>query len=663
MSFMRLPVSRCLSLVALAAAAGPLAAEESAAPGKILILPPPDLAQIELEDAKRSGGAFRYGVLVPVHLPALAPGEDAGGRWSPMKGGRLRWSRSLAAPGARSIDLHFSQLQLPTGAELHLVGEGEGNRRVIRADELAGNGAFHSPYVLGERVRLEVIVPAALRDQVRLRLAHATHGYRGLFERDSLEKSGSCNVDVACPAGTGWDDQIDAVGHYTFSDGASSYVCTGTLMANTASTATPYFLTANHCMSAQATASTIVVYWNYQSATCRTPGSASSGTPLSRTIATHNQSGSTLVATNAASDFTLLRLNSNVPAGADAFFSGWDATGATPTSAAGIHHPAGHEKRIAIDSDALQVTGYGGGAGSTHWRIVDWNEGTTEGGSSGSGLWNQNKRLVGQLHGGSAACGNDLSDYYGRLSVSWTGGGTAATRLRDHLDPGNTATSIPGYRTPGSGGNVAPVANFSFVVAGLGATFTDSSTDSDGSIASRSWTFGDGGTSSAANPVRAYVAPGTYTVTLTVTDNGGLTHSTSKSVTVAASIDTVFRSGFENAGSASQTYGNATDVAISDGATSDSPIAVAGRTGNAPANASVSVDIVHTYQGDLRVDLVAPDGTLYNIHDRSGGGTDNLVRTVNFDLSSESLNGTWTLRVFDGGGGDVGYINSWSITF
>ena len=112
-----------------------------------------------------------------------------------------------------------------------------------------------------------------------------------------------------------------------------------------------------------------------------------------------------------------------------------------------------------------------------------------------------------------------------------------------------------------------------------------------------------------------------------------------------------------------QTYSNATDYAIGDNTTVDSPIAVSGRTGNAPANASVAVNIVHTYRGDLRVDLVAPDGTLYNLHNRSGGSADNLNSTYTRDLGSEPLNGTWRLRVNDNAGGDTGYINSWSITF
>ncbi|MFE0501973.1 proprotein convertase P-domain-containing protein [Lysobacter soli] len=116
-------------------------------------------------------------------------------------------------------------------------------------------------------------------------------------------------------------------------------------------------------------------------------------------------------------------------------------------------------------------------------------------------------------------------------------------------------------------------------------------------------------------------------------------------------------------GGGTQTYSNATDYTISDNATVDSPITVSGRTGNAPTNASVTVAIVHTYQGDLKVDLVAPDGSLYNVHNRGGGSADNVNKTVTFNLSTEPLNGTWKLRVNDNAAGDTGYINSWSVTF
>ncbi len=311
----------------------------------------------------------------------------------------------------------------------------------------------------------------------------------------------------------------------------------------------------------------------------------------------------------------------------------------------------------------------------------------------------------------------------------------------------------------GGGGNTAPVASFTFSTSGLTASFTDGSTDPGGSIASRSWNFGDGTTSTAANPSKTYAAAGTYTVTLTVTDNGGLTNTTTRSVTVStggggtvlsngvavtglaattgnslnytmvvpagatnlkfvtnggtgdmdmyvkfgsAPTDTVYDcrpyatgnsetcniataqagtyyvrlkayssytgvsltgSYTTGGGGGTQTYSNTADFTISDNTTVDSPITVSGRSGNAPSNASVSVNIVHTYQGDLKVDLVAPDGSLYNIHNRTGSGTDNIVKTVTLNLSSEALNGIWKLRVNDNAGGDVGYINSWSVTF
>ena len=197
--------------------------------------------------------------------------------------------------------------------------------------------------------------------------------------------------------------------------------------------------------------------------------------------------------------------------------------------------------------------------------------------------------------------------------------------------------------------NQPPTANFSVVANGLTASFTDTSGDSDGIIAARAWTFGDGGTSTSTNPSRTYAAAGTYNVALTVTDDDGASNTKTVPVTVTAG--------------GAQTYANTADYAIRDDATVDSPIAVSGRTGNAPGNASVTVAIVHTYIGDLKVDLVAPDGTLYNIHNRTGSDTDNINKTVTLNLSSEALNGTWKLRVNDNGPGDTGKIDSWSIRF
>jgi Zn-dependent metalloprotease len=142
---------------------------------------------------------------------------------------------------------------------------------------------------------------------------------------------------------------------------------------------------------------------------------------------------------------------------------------------------------------------------------------------------------------------------------------------------------------------------------------------------------------------------GTYYVNLKA-------YSTFSGVTLTGSYST-------GGGGGTQTYTNGTNVTISDNTTVNSPVTVSGRSGNAGTSVPVSVNIVHTYIGDLKVDLVAPDGTLYNIHNRSGGSADNIVKTVNLNLSSEVLNGTWNLRVNDNAGGDVGFIDTWSVTF
>jgi V8-like Glu-specific endopeptidase len=749
-------------------------------PGKVSVLPAPDLAKLQMEDSKRLGGPFRYGVAIPAADYRL--GAKGFGEWS-LDGEEAVWRWQAVSPAAKSLDFHFARLQLPARASLRITGEGENNQRLIEAKHITGS-AYASPYVLGERARFELRVPAAQRAEVELQLASVTHGYRGLWEAlEPGQKSGSCNVDTACAAGDAWREQIDAVGHYTFSQGSSSYVCTGTLIGNTAATTTPYFLTANHCMSSQTVVSSIVVYWNYQSGTCRTPGSSSSGTPLSRSIASHSQSGAMLRATNSASDFTLIELNTAVPLDANPFFSGWDRSGSTPSSAVGIHHPAGHEKRIAVENDDLQVSAYGGGSGSTHWRVVDWDQGTTEGGSSGSGLWDQNKRLVGQLHGGSAACGNNLSDYYGRLSVSWSGGGSSSSRLSNWLDPAGAGVStLNGYRAGGGGGGdtSAPStpSNFSASASSSSAIALawSASSDSGGSglsgyriercsgsscsnfaqIATTAATsYGDNGLTAAttyryrlravdgAGNVSSYSSIATattqsdggggsvlqngvpvtglsggsgselrYTIDLPAGASnlnisiaggsgdadlyvrfgsapttgsydcrpylGGNSESCPVSSPQAGTYHVMLR-GYTSFSGVSLTasysagggggggsfFENTSNVSIPDNNSTGvtSSISVSGRSGNAPSDLRVGVNIVHTYIGDLIVDLLAPDGSVYNLHNRSGGGTDNINRSYTVNASSEAANGTWRLRVRDRARRDTGYIDAWSLQF
>ncbi|MGJ7902405.1 S8 family serine peptidase [Lysobacter sp. 1R34A] len=203
-----------------------------------------------------------------------------------------------------------------------------------------------------------------------------------------------------------------------------------------------------------------------------------------------------------------------------------------------------------------------------------------------------------------------------------------------------------------AGGNLAPAANFNSQVNGLTVTFADASTDKDGNIVSRSWNFGDGSAlSTATNPTRTYAAAGTYNVSLTVTDNAGATHTKTASVTVAAPAGV-------------QTYSNDTDFAIRDNTTVESSVTVAGRIGKAPSNATVTVAIDHSYRGDLRIDLVAPDGTIYLVKNYATTDSADDVRLSHaLNLSTEDLNGTWKLRVRDNYASDIGTLESWNIRF
>jgi hypothetical protein len=213
-----------------------------------------------------------------------------------------------------------------------------------------------------------------------------------------------------------------------------------------------YFLTAAHCLSSSSEAATVVVYWNFQSPSC---GSLSGGS-LSQ-----NQSGASLRATYASPDFTLLELNALPIPVFGVYYAGWDSTGNGASAAVCIHHPDGAEKAITFENDALQSTDYNStilNAGGNHWRVIDWDSGTTGAGSSGAGLWNASShRLIGQLHGGAAACGNDSSDWFGKFSASWVGGGTASSRLISWLDPDNTGlTGMDGSNPQG----FVPIENY-----------------------------------------------------------------------------------------------------------------------------------------------------------------------------------------------------------
>ncbi len=176
----------------------------------------------------------------------------------------------------------------------------------------------------------------------------------------------------------------------------------------------------------------------------------------------------------------------------------------------------------------------------------------------------------------------------------------------------------------------------------LGSAPTDSSYDC------RPWKSGNTETCTFASP-----SAGTYHVRVKA-------YQAFSGLSLVANYDTGGGGGNDNP----QTYSNTGTYNIPSPGTIDSPITVSGRTGKGLAATKITMDIRHTYRGDLQIDLVAPDNTLYRIKNSSGSDSaDNVIGSANVNLTSEAKNGTWKLRVRDMWAGDTGYISSWSIDF
>lgn len=289
----------------------------------------------------------------------------------------------------------------------------------------------------GDRVTIELKTPIKSKDRLILHASSIAYGYKEMYKVAGFGASGPCEVNVLCPLGTGWEGERNSVALLLIANGQNA--CSGSLVMNTCSSNKPNFLTANHCYAADPN----VAGWRFTfqawSLTC-SPSQNSNGVTFN---------GSVFRATNAASDFCLVELNNTPPANSNIFYAGWNKSATPATQATGIHHPAGDVMKISRDNDGVVRASYGSST-NQHWR-TDWspqNNGAgqtvtpiTEGGSSGSPLFDQNHRVIGQLHGGPSVCsGAQLWDFYGSFDLSWTGGGTSTTRLSNWLDPSNAGS-------------------------------------------------------------------------------------------------------------------------------------------------------------------------------------------------------------------------------
>jgi len=372
---------------------------------------------------------WRFGVEIPLNLSLTNSGT-----WETLSNGDRVWRLTIIVPGALSTNINYQQFYLPQNATFFVFNKNT-TLGAFNSSNNKENLEFATSLIKGNEVTLEYYEPSTVFGQGIIEIASIVHGYRDLFKQlKAFGSSGNCNVNAVCDT-TIWGNEIRSV--VMLLTAGNSRFCSGALVNNTLNNGIPYVLTAQHCSPG----TNNIFMFNYQSANC-TP---SVDGPTNQTVV-----GATLIANDTPSDFHLIRLSSTPPANYNVFYAGWNAIDTPSTQSVGIHHPAGDVKKISHDFDPAVSSGYYA-SGNNHWQVLDWNTGTTEGGSSGSPLFDQNHRIVGQLHGGDAACGNDAFDYYGKFATSWNTNADTLKQLKHWLDPNNSGiTQLNGYDPNGS---------------------------------------------------------------------------------------------------------------------------------------------------------------------------------------------------------------------
>lgn len=393
-------------------------------------MPEVDLQTLLLEDDLRPQPApYRFGATIAVHLDAQERGT-----WEVLPNGDRLWRLRIASPQAYSINLIFERYWVPSGATLHLYNDDHSDvLGAFTEFNVKDHGMFAVMPVSGDAITLEYREPRDALRSGELVISRVVHAYRDTFAKVGFEEgSGSCNVNVACPQAAAWADQARSACRIVM----TATLCSGAMINNTNFDGRQYLLTADHCDDGLEPL--WVFDFNYQSAACSGTNGPNNTSAL----------GATIRARSPASDYCLVEVTETIPASYNVFLAGWNSGAAAPTSSACIHHPSGDIKKFSRDDHAATPVISGGGQ---CWNVIQWDLGVTEPGSSGSPLFDQNKRIVGQLFGGSSACGNPFNDLYGRFDVTWQSGAAV------WLDPSGTGTvALDGANLPAPTTNPSP---------------------------------------------------------------------------------------------------------------------------------------------------------------------------------------------------------------
>ncbi len=397
----------------------------------------PDIEKLKAEDAQNDitkDSPWRFGFNNYTNLTL-----NNSGTWTDLANGGKVWQIALTCENALTVNLTFEDLDIPEGNELYVFNPEKTFILGKFTEKHIYKGQLGTELVPGETVIVEYYVaPQNISANKSLKIATVTHGYRTAaeFQTKAFGSSGSCNMNSICPDGDPIRDEIKST--IMLVSGSNGF-CTGAVINNTENDGTPYVLTANHCYSDP---TSWIFRFKWASPTCNNPSSSPSFVSLS---------GAVLRAKRTPTDFCLVEITGGletpsgggvptIPSSYGAFFAGWDNSGVTPTSAHCVHHPSGDIKKISFDDDPLtSANGMGSSEPNSQWEVVWDRNTTTEPGSSGSPLFDQNGRIIGQLWGGGASCFNLSSpDYYGKLSISWDTDAAISSQLKHWLDPNDT---------------------------------------------------------------------------------------------------------------------------------------------------------------------------------------------------------------------------------
>ncbi|MFH1297661.1 MAG: hypothetical protein ABIJ04_10355 [Bacteroidota bacterium] len=439
-----------------------------------LVLIPPDMEAVTSEDLFHPL-PYRFAINLPVEVgispqsavrsiqspqdrhPASgirhpASGIRHQGSWIKLPSGNRIWLLTIRAPGAKAITLYFDRFNLPEGGRLFLYNQDRS--RILGAfTDMNNNPAevFATGLITGDQVTLEYNQPAQTTGFPLLHISEVAYAYRGIPEATEgmgFGSSGPCEVNIHCPEGGTWQDQQKGIARIGVKKFGATYWCSGSLVNNTRQDKIPYFLTADHCGkgATQEDINQWIFYFGYQSPTCENP-------PVEPTFRSMTGAGLKSASGDVnikGSDFLLLLLNQTVPDTFDVWFNGWNRQDSPSPDGTGIHHPMGDIKKISTYTSSLVSTNWNGHPEMTHWEVI-WAEtvsghGVTEGGSSGSPIFDPERRIIGALTGGEASCDSgDLTkpDYYGKFSYSWDMNGADSTdQLACWLDPDNTGAMV-----------------------------------------------------------------------------------------------------------------------------------------------------------------------------------------------------------------------------